>query len=222
MHVHLREPGQEHKETVATGTAAAVAGGFTAVACMPNTSPVNDNAGVTGYILQKAAEANLARVYPIGAVSRGQQGEQLADIAELQAGGLRRGHRRRPAGGDGAADAARARVHADVRHAGHRALRGADAQGRRRRARRVPGVDARPARHPGRSRVDHGAARHLARRADRRRGPHRAHERAADARRGPLRQGARRAGHLRGHAAPLRPHRRDARRAGAPTTPTSR
>src|SRR3954462_5903432 len=65
MHVHLREPGQEHKETVATGTAAAAAGGLTAVACMPNTVPVNDNAGVTGYILQKASEAGLARVYPI-------------------------------------------------------------------------------------------------------------------------------------------------------------
>ncbi len=87
MHVHLREPGQEHKETVATGTAAAVAGGFTAVACMPNTIPVNDNAGVTEFILRKAAEANLARVYPIGAVSRGQQGEQLADIAELKRAG---------------------------------------------------------------------------------------------------------------------------------------
>ncbi len=87
MHVHLREPGQEHKETVATGTAAAVAGGFTAVACMPNTSPVNDNAGVTEYILKKAAEANLARVYPIGAVSRGQMGEQLAEIAELRQAG---------------------------------------------------------------------------------------------------------------------------------------
>ena len=87
MHVHLREPGQEHKETVATGTAAAVTGGFTAVACMPNTVPVNDNAGVTEYILKKAAEANLARVYPIGAVSRGQQGEQLADIAELRQAG---------------------------------------------------------------------------------------------------------------------------------------
>src|SRR5678815_4465308 len=87
MHVHLREPGQEHKETVATGTAAAVAGGFTAVACMPNTSPVNDNAGVTEYILKKAAEANLARVYPIGAVSRGQKGQELADIAELKSAG---------------------------------------------------------------------------------------------------------------------------------------
>jgi dihydroorotase len=87
MHVHLREPGQEHKETVATGTAAAVVGGFTAVACMPNTTPVNDNAGVTEYMLKKAAEANLARVYPIGAVSRGQKGEQLADIAELKRAG---------------------------------------------------------------------------------------------------------------------------------------
>jgi len=87
MHVHLREPGQEHKETVATGTAAAVAGGFTAFACMPNTNPVNDNAGVTEYILKKAAAADLARVYPIGAVSRGQKGQELADIAELKQSG---------------------------------------------------------------------------------------------------------------------------------------
>jgi dihydroorotase len=87
MHVHLREPGQEHKETVASGSAAAVAGGFTAVACMPNTTPVNDDANVTAYILAKAAEADLARVYPIGAVSRGSDGELLADIAELKAAG---------------------------------------------------------------------------------------------------------------------------------------
>jgi dihydroorotase len=87
MHVHLREPGQEHKETVATGTASAVAGGFTAVACMPNTNPVNDNANVTTYILDKAREANLARVYPIGAVSRGSNGELLADIGDLRNAG---------------------------------------------------------------------------------------------------------------------------------------
>ena len=87
MHVHLREPGQEHKETVATGAAAAVAGGFTAVACMPNTSPVNDNANVTSLILAKASEAALARVYPIGAVSKGSKGELLADIAELKEAG---------------------------------------------------------------------------------------------------------------------------------------
>jgi dihydroorotase len=87
MHVHLREPGQEHKETVATGTASAVVGGFTAVACMPNTSPVNDNANVTSLILAKAAEAGQARVYPIGAVSKGSKGELLADIAELKEAG---------------------------------------------------------------------------------------------------------------------------------------
>jgi dihydroorotase len=87
MHVHLREPGQEHKETVATGTASAVVGGFTAVACMPNTSPVNDNANVTLLILAKAAEAAQARVYPIGAVSKGSKGELLADIAELRQAG---------------------------------------------------------------------------------------------------------------------------------------
>jgi dihydroorotase len=87
MHVHLREPGQEHKETVATGTAAAVAGGFTAVACMPNTDPVNDQASVTRLILERAAAAGLARVYPIGAVSRGSKGEQMAEIADLRAAG---------------------------------------------------------------------------------------------------------------------------------------
>ena len=81
IHVHLREPGQEHKETIATGAAAAAAGGFTAVACMPNTEPVNDHPGVTELILRKAADAKLARVYPIGAVSMGSQGERLSELA---------------------------------------------------------------------------------------------------------------------------------------------
>jgi dihydroorotase len=85
--VHLREPGQEHKETIATGTASAVAGGFTAVACMPNTEPVNDDAGITQFILKKAAEAGLARVYPIGAVSLGSRGEQLAELGEQRTAG---------------------------------------------------------------------------------------------------------------------------------------
>ena len=87
IHVHLREPGQEHKETVATGTASAVVGGFTAVACMPNTEPVNDHAGITQFILKKAAEAQLARVYPIGAVSIGSRGEQLAELGEQKLAG---------------------------------------------------------------------------------------------------------------------------------------
>ena len=83
IHVHLREPGQEHKETIATGTASAVAGGFTAVACMPNTDPINDHASVTEFIVKRAAEAGLARVYPIGAVSIGSRGEQLTEIGDL-------------------------------------------------------------------------------------------------------------------------------------------
>jgi dihydroorotase len=87
IHVHLREPGQEHKETIATGTLAAVAGGFTAVACMPNTDPVNDHPGVTELILRRAAAAGLARVYPIGAVSIGSRGEQMAELAAQQAAG---------------------------------------------------------------------------------------------------------------------------------------
>jgi dihydroorotase len=87
IHVHLREPGQEHKETIATGTASAVAGGFTAVACMPNTDPINDTASVTQYIVKRAAESALARVYPIGAVSMGSNGEQLTEIGDLRAAG---------------------------------------------------------------------------------------------------------------------------------------
>src|SRR3954463_816593 len=87
IHVHLREPGQEHKETIATGTASAVAGGFTGVACMPNTDPINDHAGITQFILKKTAEAGLARVYPIGAVSLGSRGEQLAELGEQKTAG---------------------------------------------------------------------------------------------------------------------------------------
>jgi dihydroorotase len=87
MHVHLREPGQEHKETIATGLASAVAGGFTAVACMPNTSPVNDQAGITQFMMKRAAEVDLARVYPIGAVSMGSNGEQITEIGDLHQAG---------------------------------------------------------------------------------------------------------------------------------------
>src|SRR5882724_3851688 len=87
MHVHLREPGQEYKETVATGTRAAAAGGFTAVCCMANTSPVNDNGAVTDYILAKAKVEGLVRVYPIGAVTRNLHGEELAELAELAEAG---------------------------------------------------------------------------------------------------------------------------------------
>ena len=88
MHVHLREPGEEYKETVASGTKAAAAGGFTAVACMPNTSPVNDSEAVTSLILEKAEQAKMARVYPVGAVSKNSQGTELAEYGEMKQAGV--------------------------------------------------------------------------------------------------------------------------------------
>ncbi len=86
MHVHLREPGEEHKETIESGTLAAAAGGFTAVACMPNTIPVNDCQSVTRLILEKAASAS-ARVYPVGAISKGSHGKILAEFGEMKQAG---------------------------------------------------------------------------------------------------------------------------------------
>ena len=87
LHCHLREPGQEYKETVATGARAAVAGGFTSVVAMPNTRPVNDNTSVTELMLARAAAAGAARVYPVGCISRGQAGEELAEFGELKSAG---------------------------------------------------------------------------------------------------------------------------------------
>lgn len=86
MHVHLREPGEEYKEDIISGTRAAAAGGFTGVVCMPNTKPVNDNASVTAKILERAAQG-YARVYPVGAVSKGSKGESLAPFGELKEAG---------------------------------------------------------------------------------------------------------------------------------------
>ncbi len=87
VHVHLREPGYEYKEDIQSGVRAAVAGGFTAVACMPNTDPVNDNKTVTRYICQRAAEAGLANVFPVGAITKGLKGESLSEMGELREAG---------------------------------------------------------------------------------------------------------------------------------------
>jgi dihydroorotase len=87
LHVHLREPGEEYKESIATGCAAAVAGGFTSICAMPNTRPVNDNASVTRYVIDKAREAGLAEVYPVGAITRGSEGAELAEMAEMKEAG---------------------------------------------------------------------------------------------------------------------------------------
>ncbi|HEX5817509.1 MAG TPA: dihydroorotase [Gemmatimonadales bacterium] len=87
VHVHLREPGQEDLETIATGSASAVAGGFTSICAMPNTDPVCDNQGVVGFVIAQAQRAAKARVYPIGAVTLGQKGQQLAEFGELVGAG---------------------------------------------------------------------------------------------------------------------------------------
>lgn len=87
LHVHLREPGQEELETVASGAMAAAAGGFTAVCAMPNTDPVTDNQAAVGFIVSQARRAGKARVYPIGAISLGQKGQQLAEFGELVGAG---------------------------------------------------------------------------------------------------------------------------------------
>ncbi len=87
LHVHLREPGQEHKETIATGCAAAVAGGWTSVCPMPNTNPVNDNAAITRYMIEQAERAGLANVFPIGAITKSSDGSELAEMGEMKAAG---------------------------------------------------------------------------------------------------------------------------------------
>ena len=88
MHTHLREPGQEYKETIETGTQAAVAGGFTSVCAMPNTDPVNDSAAVTRFIIEQAERAGLANVFPIGAITKKSNGAELAEMAEMKEAGI--------------------------------------------------------------------------------------------------------------------------------------
>ncbi len=83
LHVHLREPGEEYKETIESGTRAAAAGGFTSVACMPNTRPPNDNAGITRFIVERAREAGHCRVFPVACITKGQGGEELTEFADL-------------------------------------------------------------------------------------------------------------------------------------------
>src|SRR5262249_48949081 len=88
MHVHLREPGHEYKETIASGAAAAVAGGFTTICAMPNTNPVNDNAAVTRFVIEQAERAGLASVLPIGAITKNSEGTELAEIGEMRDAGI--------------------------------------------------------------------------------------------------------------------------------------
>lgn len=88
LHTHLREPGQEYKETIASGAAAAVAGGFASVCAMPNTDPVNDNPAVTSFVVEQAAAAGLANVFPVGAITKGSKGAELAEMGEMKRAGI--------------------------------------------------------------------------------------------------------------------------------------
>jgi len=88
MHVHLREPGFEHAETIETGSRAAAAGGFTSICCMPNTEPINDNATVTSYIVDRARRFGVVNVYPIGAITKSSAGEELSSMASMKQAGI--------------------------------------------------------------------------------------------------------------------------------------
>ena len=88
MHVHLREPGQEYKETIASGAAAAAAGGFTTICAMPNTDPINDNTAVTRFVIEQAERAGFARVLPIGAITKSSGGTELAEMGEMKDAGI--------------------------------------------------------------------------------------------------------------------------------------
>jgi dihydroorotase len=88
LHTHLREPGQEYKETIETGAAAAVAGGWTSVCAMPNTDPVNDNPAVTRFIIEQAERAGLANVFPVGAITKNSEGGELAEMGEMKRAGI--------------------------------------------------------------------------------------------------------------------------------------
>lgn len=88
MHTHMREPGFEYKEDIKSGLSAAVAGGFTAICCMPNTKPVTDNKYIVDYIMKKADEAGLARLYPIGSITKGQEGKELSEMEAMKSAGI--------------------------------------------------------------------------------------------------------------------------------------
>src|ERR1044072_1975012 len=88
LHVHLREPGAEYKETIATGAAAAVAGGWISVCAMPNTDPVNDSAAVTRFMIEQAQRAGAANVFPIGAITKGLGGKELSEMGEMKDAGI--------------------------------------------------------------------------------------------------------------------------------------
>ncbi len=207
MHVHLREPGIEHAETIETGARAAAAGGFTTICCMPNTLPVNDSATVTSYIVQRAAQVARVNVFPIGAITKGSIGEELAAIGSMREAGI-----------VAISDDGRPVMNARVMRRAMEVARALDLTvidhcedlqpQRRRRHARGPGIGAAGTRrHSFRFRRRHGGARPPARRTDRCALPCRASFHVAFHGDGGIRENPRPRCELRSDAAPFRAHR---------------
>ena len=212
IHVHLREPGQEYKETIASGTRAAAAGGFAAVACMANTQPVNDTRAVTDYILAEARARGVVRVYPIGAVTRGLGGRELAELGELaEAGCVAYSDDGRPVMNSAllrrALEYAQAFGRPIISHAEDAAL---SEGGVMHEGFVLDG--SRAAGDSGGGRGDHGRAGHRARRPHRDPGAHRPRVDGGRRAAPPGGQGAGRRGHRRGDAPPSAPDGRGAPR----------
>ena len=168
MHVHLREPGREEDETIATGTAAALAGGVTSVACMPNTEPALDSQAAAEFVYLQAERAGNANVFPVGAITKGRKGKELAEIGGLVDGGA-------VAFTDDGSPVVSAEIMRratgilpHVRQGRPQPLRGPGADARRRHERGLREHASGLARHAGRGRGGHGLPRHRPGRADRR------------------------------------------------------
>ena len=219
MHVHLREPGFEHAETIESGSRAAAAGGFTSICCMPNTKPVNDSATVTSYIVERARSHAVVNVFPIGAITKGSAGEELAAIGAMKAAGV-------VAISDDGLPVMNARVMRramefarafDLPVIEHCEDLNLSAGGDMHEGARVGALG--PARHSGGLRRRDGGARPAAGRTDRRALSRGAHLDAPRRRRWwRYAQAARAAGDLRGDAAPLRADRRGHDRRTTATT----
>ncbi len=207
VHVHLREPGYEYKEDIESGTRAAAHGGFTAVACMPNTDPICDEGSAVRFVVERAAERGKVRVHPIGALTVGLKGKALAEMGDMLAAGAVAFSD----DGKGVQDTGMMRLIMDyakqfdavvIAHSEDEALVG---QGRRQRGRHLD-----PPRHGRLARCrrgHHGRPRHPARRADGLPPARRAHLDRGQRRAGAPGQGEGAARHRRGHAAPPVPRR---------------
>ena len=203
MHVHLREPGFEADETIDSGTAAALAGGFTSVACIPNTNPPIDSPATIALVRERAARADHCNVFVIACVSRNREGKEFAEIGRLVEAGAVALQRRRRSGGRRRADAPCAGILPDVRQTDLEPCRGPRAFAKRRDARGARLARAGSARTARRGRGGDGPARHRPGRGDRRAAARHARLSGQERRGHPPGKKPRRPRDGRGRAAPL-------------------